>query len=137
MNTRQLFRHCALAIAALAFWPGSVPAQDTHPRSTSVDALHYRIELIISAEGDEIRGRTTIRFAALEDSVHSVDLDFGSLTVDEVADGNAATSFSHNAGRLHVNLAAAYRRGSLFSVAVAYHGHPTDGLFIKPNKFGD
>ena len=63
----------------------------------------------------------------------SLVLDFGPLAVDEVfVDGNAA-KFTHEGERLAIVTNAS----DVFHARIRYHGEPKDGLYLRPNKFGD
>lgn len=166
MNTRRYSisagRHCAAAtvqammpaftsitgvswmrrIACFAFalvWLAVAPAgaRDNYPRSTAVDALHYRIQLELKESGDQISGATEILFAFNEENVKAIALDFSDLTVDEASENDRATTYAQAGERLTVQLAGRYHRGEQCRVRVTYHGAPKDGLFIKANKFGD
>ncbi|HEY7543990.1 MAG TPA: M1 family aminopeptidase [Blastocatellia bacterium] len=110
---------------------------DDYPRSTSVNALHYRIRLELKDSTDEISGETEIRFASAADSIKGVTLDFAGMTVDEVKENSRPAKFTHADNRLMITLEGAYRRDDQFTLAIRYHGAPKDGLFIKKNKFGD
>ncbi|HEX5736269.1 MAG TPA: M1 family aminopeptidase [Blastocatellia bacterium] len=112
-------------------------ARDNYPRSTVLDALHYRIRIDIADQGDEIQGETEIVFAMAEDGVKSVSLDFAGLKVEQVTENGRAANFTHADGRLTVTIAAGYKRGDRVRISIKYHGKPQDGLFIKKNKFND
>src|SRR6185369_11031304 len=95
------------------------------------------IRLELKEAGDEIIGETTILFAFNEENVKSVALDLSGLAVYSVSDNDREATFARAGDRLLVQLAGAYQRGEQSRVRVRYHGSPKDGLFIKPNKFGD
>jgi aminopeptidase N len=112
-------------------------SRDTYPRAADLDAIHYRISLEIKDTGDEIDGETEILFAFDSDSVKSIPLDFAGLMADAVTENNRAAQFEQSAGKLNIRLQGDYVRGNQTSIAVKYHGKPSDGLFFKKNKFGD
>jgi aminopeptidase N len=124
-----------LCLLGLSFTAGL--SRDTYPRSSALDALHYRIYLDLPNTGDEIRAETEILFAIGSDSVKEAALDFTGLTVDQVTENERAAKFTPADGRLQVALAGSYRRGDRCRLAIKYHGRPVDGLFIKQNKFGN
>ncbi len=113
------------------------PAALVKVLSTALDVAHYRIHLAIKEASDEINAETEILFTTTADGVKEVTLDFASLSVDQVTENGRAASIKHTDGRLNIALHDNYRRGERFSLAIKYHGRPTDGLFIKKNKFGD
>ncbi|HET8678090.1 MAG TPA: M1 family aminopeptidase [Blastocatellia bacterium] len=112
-------------------------ARDNYPRSTTLDALHYRIRIEIADQGDEIQGETEIVFAIAEDGVKSVSLDFVGMKVAQVTENGRAANFTHADGRITVTIAAGYKRGDRVRLSIKYRGNPQDGLFIKKNKFND
>ncbi|MEW6210047.1 MAG: M1 family metallopeptidase [Acidobacteriota bacterium] len=110
---------------------------DDYPRSTSLNALHYRIRLELKDSTDEINGETEILFAVTRDSTKELSLDLSGMTVAEVKENSRPAKFTHVNNRLSVALEGAYRRDDRFTVSIKYRGVPRDGLFIKKNKFGD
>ena len=131
-------RNCCFALTLLlCFSFSSVFSRDNYPRSAALDAIHYRIHLDLKEAGDEITAETEILFEFRSDSVQSVPLDFMNLTVDQVTENRRAAKFTHSDGKLNIALTGNYRRGDRCTLGIKYHGKPTDGLFIKQNKFGD
>jgi aminopeptidase N len=99
-------------------------------QNPDVDVLHYRVEIAL---GDSIAATTelTVRpVAALE----TLRLDFAGLTIDDVKVEGKPARFTRKGDRLEI---AIPRTIDLFRVAIRYHGKPTDGLIIRPNKHGD
>ena len=134
MKTKRL---TCLAIALLALTLAQAAARDSYPRTSGVDALDYRIRLELKEASNEIAGETTILFAFAEENVKSITLDLADLAVDSVSDNDREATFARAGDRLVVQLARAYRRGEQTRIRVRYHGTPKDGLYMKPNKFGD
>src|SRR5215216_1468388 len=135
-------RAACLAIALLTLapvWPSPTPvySRDTYRRLIAIDAIHYRISLDIKDSTDEIAAETEILFAFNEDNVKSIALDFAGLAVDGVKEDDRAARFDQADARLNIHLEGDYRKGGRCRIRVKYHGKPTDGLFIKKNKFGD
>jgi aminopeptidase N len=124
---------------ALLFGVCFAPARtrDDYPRSPTLDAIHYRIQLDIKENTDEIKAETEILLAAGADSIRQVTLDFAGLIVDGVAEDGKPARFTRSDEKLNIALQGNYRRGDRLRLAVKYHGRPADGLFIKKNKFGD
>ena len=59
------------------------------------------------------------------------------MTVTEVTSGDRTLTFTHDAGRLRIALAAAPAAGAIESFTVVYHGRPGEGLSITTNGYGD
>ncbi|HEX8354542.1 MAG TPA: hypothetical protein VF611_16675, partial [Pyrinomonadaceae bacterium] len=112
-------------------------ARDDYQRRPELDALRYRIRLSLGDAGDEIRAETEIVFALRAAGVRSIALDLAGLTVGGVTENGRPAQFSRSEGQLRVALSGTYRAGDLLTLAVRYHGAPTDGLYFKRNKFGD
>lgn len=127
-----------LVFVVLLFLSSLAPAlaRDDYPRSTNVDAIHYRVNLELKDSSDEINARTEILLHFTGDSVKEVSFDLAGLTVDQVKENDRAVRFIHSDGRVKVALEGSYRRGDRCRIEINYHGIPKDGLFIKKNKFG-
>src|SRR5215470_16653398 len=127
----------AIAIVWLTLTPAG--ARDNYSRLSSIDAIHYRIQLELKDTGGEVNGETEILVAFNEDNVKTIPLDFSDLTVDEISENDHPTTFAASSAdsKILVQLAGAYHRGDQCHIRIKYHGAPKDGLFIKANKFGN
>lgn len=132
----RLARRCIYAFLLLTLSFISAYARDNYPRVTALDVLHYRINLAISASNDEIAVETEILFTINEGGIKEVPLDLVGLAVDGVFENGKTARFSRSEGKLNVILAGRYRAGNRLRLLVKYHGQPTDGLFLRRNKFG-
>jgi aminopeptidase N len=111
--------------------------RDDYRRQPGLDAQQYRISVNVSDAGDEIKAETEIVFEVKAERLREVALDFPGLHIDGVTENGRPVRFNRADGRLLVTLSAAYKPGDLLSLAVKYHGAPSDGLYFKKNKFGD
>ena len=127
---RRLFALLLLVSAPVFAW-------DTYPRQTALDAIHYRLQLTLAANSDEVRGETEILFQFNADNVRAITLDFAGLTTDAVSEEQRAAQFTHVGDKLKITLGGHYQRGDRVRIAVKYHGRPGDGLIIRKNKYGD
>ncbi|HLG16523.1 MAG TPA: M1 family aminopeptidase [Blastocatellia bacterium] len=131
-------RALSLVIAFLLLPAAGVAlARDTYPRSSTVDAIHYRISIEISAASDQVKAETAILLEFKTDGVKEAALDFSGLTIDAVTENDRAAKYTRVNGRVIIALEGSYRRGDRCRLAIKYHGKPADGLYIKKNKFGD
>jgi aminopeptidase N len=73
---------------------------------------------------------------SLKNTLSTIDLDFGELTVDSVAVDNESVRFERTPGLLNVKLSRTVLRGERIVIAVSYHGKPTDGLILTADKAG-
>ncbi len=101
-------------------------------QNPSVDVLHYRIEIDVPAEGEEIAGRVELSVLPVA-PLAALDLDFAGFTIDQVTVDGARAAHSREGPRLRI--VAGWKREP-FRVAIRYHGEPEDGLFLQQNKHG-
>jgi aminopeptidase N len=130
-------RVAAIILLFAGFSIHAAPGPDRYVREPAVDAINYRIEVEIADAGDRISGVTEILLEIKENGVKEVILDFAELTIDAVHDGDHPAKHDRNGDRLTVQLAAPRQAGEQCRLRISYHGSPKDGLFIKPNKYGD
>ncbi len=116
-------------------------AQDNYPRNSAIDVIHYLISIDLDDSSDEIKATTTILIRFNEDNVKEISLDFSGFEVDFVAQAGSyepnRINYAREGDKLRIPLKGNNKRGDEYSILVKYHGRPTDGLFIKKNKFGD
>src|SRR5215468_8822237 len=86
-------------------------AADEYPRNATVDAIHYRLNLMIKDASDEIQAEAEILFEFKQDGVKTIPLDLVGLTVDRVTEGQREAKFTHAGGKLTIARSGDYRRG--------------------------
>jgi aminopeptidase N len=126
--------------------------EDTYPRQTGIDALHYQFRLTLSDNSDEIAGETTITVKFLLDNVRDIQLDLTSaaggkgMSVASVRRGGAmdipgsrgdALVFTHTDNRLRLVLPTLPKAGQEFTFTVRYRGIPAAGFLIGNNIHGE
>src|SRR5262249_32380876 len=109
MNFKEhtLQRHCQrlLLISLLYLTCASTPvAGDSYPRSTTIDAIHYRLQLTLNPKSEEVRGETEILFEFKADGVREIALDFTGLTTDQVTEEKQSARFTHTGDKLKIAL---------------------------------
>jgi aminopeptidase N len=132
-------RHCVRAplFFSICLIGALTAAGDTYSRAAALDAIHYRLQLTLTAGSDEVLGETEILFGFNADNVREIALDFAGLATDQVTEERRAARFTHAGDRLKITLGGQYRRGDRCRIAVKYHGRPGDGLIMRKNKYGD
>jgi aminopeptidase N len=130
MRGRSPAGRAAFAAALLLLL--ALPALAQNP---SVDVLHYRVELTLSAAAESIVATTELTIRPVAASLESLQLDFAGLTVDGVTVEGEEARFERTADRL--TIATHRQTAEPFHVAVRYHGKPKDGLLLQANKHGD
>ena len=136
-------RSLVLALLVVATL-GADTGLDTYPRRTGIDVEHYRFELTLSDDTDEIVGRATVSIRFRANGVVAVPLDLTSvdgsgrgMRVSSVTRSGAALDYTHENDLLTIRLADPGRAGHRIDLTVEYRGTPADGLRIGPNKYGD
>lgn len=106
----------------------------------SIDVLHYSFEITLSDISDNIVGKASIRFKAVQPTaIVTFDLvkmgkDTG-MTVSKVMEGKNALTFTQNANTCEIVLSAPLQIGEEKTVDIYYSGIPADGLIISKNKY--
>ncbi|HLA11184.1 MAG TPA: M1 family metallopeptidase [Pyrinomonadaceae bacterium] len=99
--------------------------------------LHYSVFITLGEGLKEIRKATTeVTVTTVKPNVRSIDLDFGSLSIDSVRVNNRAARFTRKGERLIVHLPKTTGCGARLVIAVNYHGKPQDGLMLMSDKDG-
>jgi aminopeptidase N len=102
-------------------------------QNPAVDVLHYRIDVGVPAEGEEIAARVELTVKPVAKPLATLDLDFTGYTIDEVTVDGAPAAFTHERDQLRI---ATGGKSETFRASVRYHGKPSDGLIIRANKYG-
>jgi aminopeptidase N len=116
---------------------------DTYPRQADVDAIHYAFSLELADNNPEIVGSAAIEIRFVKAGVASFELDLASaadgkgMTVTDVASNAGAVTYTHNANRLRITMAAPSKADEHRVFTVRYHGAPANGLRLIKNKFGE
>lgn len=98
--------------------------------------VRYSVNITLNDDLSEIStARTEITIEAVK-NISIVDLDFGDLSIDSVSVGGEAAKYDRKPGLLKVKLPQPQSHNSKFSIVVAYHGVPKDGLILTDDKDG-
>ncbi|HEX7832585.1 MAG TPA: hypothetical protein VF787_23215, partial [Thermoanaerobaculia bacterium] len=116
------------------FWVVAVVvAAAASAQNSSVDVLHYRIELTLPASGSEIAASAELTVRPLVVPLQTLVLDFGGLAIDDVTVDGAKADYT----RAGEQLTIATNKSDPFRARIRYHGAPSDGLVLRGNKYGD
>jgi len=142
MNT-----NCRILLCCLFLLLKMLPAKaDSYPKNLNIDVLHYKFELKLSDENDQIYGRTSMRIFFKKDGLDKLRFDLVNQTeallgkgmiVDSVYELAAKTSFTHANNELWIKLSKPSTANTETQLIIAYHGIPADGLRIEPTRYGD
>lgn len=132
-----------ISIFCLAGVSQQAGARDSYSRQLDIDIQHYRFQLELSDQSDQIRVQAQVCLKALQ-TVTTFHLDLGSpasdgkgMQVSSVKWNQSIVSFSHLNDVLTLQLGESVAAGTSFCVDIAYQGEPRSGLHIGKNKFGD
>ena len=119
---------------------------DTYPKDSDIDVLHYRFQIALSDDTDEIVGEATVTVRFRADGISRLRLDLINSTsendrrgmqVDGVTAGEVSLRYVHQDNVLWISLAEPSQAGELSRITIQYRGVPATGLIIGKNKHGD
>jgi aminopeptidase N len=97
---------------------------------------NYVVSLKLNDQLSEIvTGSARIDVLVLK-KTSAIDLDFGELTTNSVKVDSKPAQFTHQNGKLEVQLADAANPGTRIVIEVVYQGKPKDGLIMTKDKDG-
>ncbi len=135
----------AVLICLLPVFPAHTGAVTAETLPRGVDVLHYRFDLSLPDEGDEITGTAhlRVRFTLSGRSHFEVDLVGRSVAsktgmiVSEVLQDGRPIDFNHRDDHIRIPLTRPSVAGEERTYRIQYRGTPEDGLIIARNKHGD
>ncbi|HDR06266.1 MAG TPA: hypothetical protein ENN88_01390, partial [Candidatus Coatesbacteria bacterium] len=110
------------------------PSDEQVPYRTA----YYHISMSLEPGGSPLiaSARTTLDIEGLTDGLEEVALDLVDLVVDYVLENGSPASYTHADGLLTVSLNAPLDSGETTSIAVGYHGDPSDGMWYSTANGG-
>jgi len=112
----------------------SVARPAAPPPGAPFDVVHYDAAVAPDPAGKTVTGTVAIDLVSTTDSLETVDLDIGALTIDGVRADGAALEFTQSDRRLHARLKEPAARGARRRLDLEYHGAPRYGLEFVPEK---
>jgi aminopeptidase N len=122
-------------------------ATDKYARNVDVDVQHYRFELELSDNTDEIKCTATVQVLLKKNGITMVKLDLASpdqgtgMKVEKVLNGQAtgesALNYKHTGNELLIYLDKPSRENEVVSLVISYRGVPRTGFHIKNNKYNE
>ena len=132
------------SILALLVFVSTANGRDAYPKNPDIDIQHYRFELTLSEDSDEIRGVASIDIQFKKEGVSTLRLDLFSkgqegrgMVVESILHLGQALVYNHVNNELWISLSAPATMDQHIQISIAYRGIPALGLHIKPNKYGD
>jgi aminopeptidase N len=118
-------------------------ATDKYPKNADIDVQHYKFDITLSDETDEIKCSATIDILLKKKDIRQVRLDLinadkgKGMTVASVMQNGKKLSYTHLKNELIVTLPNPSQAGDYVQFTVTYSGVPATGLHIKPNKYNE
>ena len=132
--TARIVSLVALVLFALA----SSFAQRVERAVTTWRPLHYDIDVTFDDQLMEFKSaRAQITVEVLAQKLTKIDFDFGDMPIDSVTVGSKTARTERTAETLNVFLPQAATHGQKLDVAIAYHGHPKDGIVFAKDRDGN
>jgi aminopeptidase N len=141
MKTRKMIAHNLRRLSFLSLLLlTTVTFAQAERRERAVDVwlpLHYDVSLSLNDQLTELtQAQAAIGIRVLKGPLSTLDLDFGEMPVDSVKLADAQLRFEQAGGKLNVQLPRAMNKNEVFTITVAYHGRPAEGLVLTTDKAG-
>ncbi|MEQ8532702.1 MAG: M1 family aminopeptidase, partial [Imperialibacter sp.] len=129
-----------LSTLLFALGPFLLFGSDPYPLNPAIDVQHYAFRLQLSAETNNIAGKSVIEVLLKEDiKTFALDLQNedarGGMKITQLDIDGKTTTYAHNSNRVIVNVEAS--KGETLRMTIQYEGTPQDGLIIDTNLFGE
>lgn len=121
----------------------AVHATDNYPKNPDIDVKHYKFDITLSDETDEIKCHATLDILLKKKDIRQIRLDLTNthngkgMTVTSVIQNGKKLSYTHLKNELIVTLPNPSQAGDQVQFIVTYSGIPATGLHIKPNRHND
>jgi len=100
------------------------------PNQNQWDVHHYGLDLTLDPGTHTVSGTVTTTAEVLTGPLTSMELQFrNNMTVSAAASGGVATTWSHPADLLTVDLDRSYAAGETVTISVTYSGNPSGESF--------
>jgi aminopeptidase N len=122
-------------------------AADRYPKNPDVDVQHYRFEIDLSDDTDEITCTATIQVILKKRDIASIRFDLAGINagkgmmVESVLQilpaGESVRPYTHTANDLLIDLDHPSGADEHVAVKIIYKGIPATGLHIRNNKYNE
>ncbi len=114
------FAHPKSEAPVVSHWGAASPV-----RQVGFDVLSYDLRLTVDVANQELVGINSVEFLVTEDGLQEVLLHLAALEIDSIVHQGETVPYDHQGEEVRVTLPFALTAGSVDTVHVAYHGHPT------------
>lgn len=134
-----MIKNYSLVFIALLLCSIAIKAQDSYPRNTSADVLHYVFKLHLNDNNNQILGETlvTVHFKK-ESTSFALDLigksDFYGMEVSHIFEGDKKATYKHVGNKIIITPSSDSLKTKTFKIH--YQGIAEKGLVIDKTKYG-
>lgn len=121
----------------------TVQATDKYPRNPAVDVQHYKFEVTLTDNSDNIQVLASVTTLFRLKGLSQIRLDLVNesqgkgMRVKQVKAEGLITRFSHENNVLLIELGRETSEAEVLELQISYEGIPSSGLHIRNNKYGD
>lgn len=138
----MMLKRSFLFLFLVLFSSHALQAQEHYERLSKIDIQHYRFQLELNDQNNEVKGKAVIK-VRFKDDVRSFHLDLVSesggsgMRVSEILENGESVSFDQEDEKLEISLSSRTEKYEERLYQISYQGIPKDGLVIGQNKHGD
>lgn len=107
---------------------------DAKAQSAAFDVINYDAQIEPDIANKSVKGKVSVKFAALENNLSEIRLNAGILEIDAAREGKTALKFEKRESVLIVSLARPARAGEKREIEIEYHGAPRFGIRFFPEQ---
>lgn len=118
-------------------------ATDKYPRNPAVDVQHYKFEVTLTDNSDNIQVLASVKALFRLKGLSQIRLDLVNesqgkgMRVKQVKVEGLITRFSHQNNILLIELGRETSEAEVLELQISYEGIPATGLHIRNNKYGN
>ena len=121
-------------------------SNDPYKKNYKIDVLNYIFDITLSDTTDLIQCEVTVDLMILDSSIEKIKLDLinasenlenKGMIVYNVKSDNGSLKFLHEENELWIYLDQIPIKNDRKKFTISYQGIPSEGLYIRKNKYGD
>ena len=118
---------------------------DKYPKNHNIDILHYKFELSLSDQSDEIMGKASLHILFKTDDSKKIRLDLINKTdarkgkgmaIDSIYSPHHKIKYTHSNDEVFLFFDTPPEKDEKLEISIVYGGIPAGGLKIGPTKYG-
>ena len=118
---------------------------DKYPKNHNIDIIHYKFELSLSDQSDEIMGKASLHILFKTDDSKKIRLDLINKTdarkgkgmaIDSIYSPHHKIKYTHSNDEVFLFFDTPPEKDEKLEISIVYRGIPAGGLKIGPTKYG-